>query len=59
MIADLARVPVDQRRVLPAYQKLSGLGGFRANKFLTFDTCQVPPRAVRTPRSLRACAMPR
>src|SRR5438046_1049739 len=27
--------------------------------FLTFDTCQRPPGAVRTPRALRAAAIPR
>jgi hypothetical protein len=39
--------------VFPAYKKA------RSIRFLTFDTCHRPPRAVRTPRALRAAAIPR
>ena len=38
----------------PAYKRAD-----RSSRLRTFETCQRPPRAVRTPRSLRAPAKPR
>src|SRR6185312_12120884 len=44
----------------PLYQKhFSDQLPVRPITFLTFDTCQRPPRAVRMPRLLRAIATPR
>jgi hypothetical protein len=39
--------------LVPAYQSPVPA---RASTFRTFDTCHLPPRAVRTPRLLRAMA---
>jgi hypothetical protein len=39
---------------LPAYKSAA-----RSITFLTFDTCQRPPRAVRTPQAFRLSANPR
>ena len=40
---------------IPAYER----GSDRRNTFRTFDTCQCPPRAVRTPREFSTKANPR
>ena len=41
----------------PGYK--SGLAAVqRASRLRTFDTCQSPPRAVRTPRQFNAIAIP-
>lgn len=42
--------------VVPAYQML---GSTLASRLRTLETCHRPPRAVRTPRPLRAAAIPR
>jgi hypothetical protein len=38
--------------------QLENQPGIPESKFRTVDACQAPPRAVRTPRALRASAIP-
>ena len=51
------RVGRQRPPVFPAYKRALGSG--RSIRFLTLETCQRPPRAVRTPRVLSASAIPR
>ena len=44
------------RRFVPVYEKTRA--GSRSTRFLTFETCHRPPRAVRTPRLFNADARP-